>query len=424
MRLWFLKSLVGYVGVGRLFELSWDMRNYIGAAEAILREWRWDHLGVVTFGPGYPATIALAGAAFDLQPVPILILQILLSSVTPVLVGLIAEELTGRRLVGLVAASLSAVSLLSILFASFLWSETLFVFCVSASLLALLRGLAKPRRWLSILSGLLLGWAILPRSMRQLMPVACTLIAAINCWSHSNRTRRLMSNLLAGPLPAAAIALLMSGGWLVHNNLAHGLPTIALATPHGMAKIARLTELKVVGTPLPTIDSAFAAKIQDHPAASRRRFQAFYEVSTAEFARVLGGHPTGMVSTIAANAWINMTMESTPSHFPTHSATPYRQIIGFLRLPHIFYRGIVLTFIGGLILALRKQFKALLTLLTLYAYFAAVGAFAVDQGSRIFYPSQIASCVLMAVALVGIWDLARMGVMRLRRSDRADRAGP
>jgi len=406
LRLLFLNSLVHSAGTERLFQLSTDMRNYFGAAERIYRDFLFDHDGVLIFGPGYPTIIAILGAPFKMSAVAILTCQVLLSSVFTVLMAALTMTLTGRKSVGLVAGGLSAASLLAILYASFLWSETVFMLLVATSLFLLIEGMRCQRRWLCALSGALLGVAILTRSMAQGLPFMFVVIGIVYLWPIPLRQWRQVTHRLSGPLIAGAVALSISNAWVVRNYLVYDIPQVALASPMGLGKVNRLAMSSFEDIPYATADSLFVEKMRAHPDGFRK---AIYTVGVSEFRRYVTERPWSMALLLARNGFKNMTAESTTSHMPTRFKGIYKYFARILGVPGIKYRGLVLACLGALILLIQRHYRALMILVLLYLYFGAIGAFAIDQGSRIFFPAQIASLGLMSVALVQVGAWARTG---------------
>lgn len=161
-----VKSEAGYLR-DPYMELG-DSQQYLALAENLRRTGRfsWDG-GAVTFRlPGYPLFLALIRNNLLIMAV----LQSVLSALTVVFVGLTARKIFGR-VAGVVSAGLMAVDIPNILHCGMVMSESLFVFLISAAVIAFVW-----QRWW--LSGLVWGLACLTRPIAILsfVPFALFLI--------------------------------------------------------------------------------------------------------------------------------------------------------------------------------------------------------------------------------------------------------
>jgi 4-amino-4-deoxy-L-arabinose transferase-like glycosyltransferase len=127
-----------------------DTAEYLAAALGLLRFGTFTAEGIpcLVRTPGYPVML-LPGLALGNVEMITIVLQILLSCLTVFLVFKIALELTKDHHTACIAALLYALDPLSILFSSVLISETLFTFCITATVYCIIDFFAHARPRLS-----------------------------------------------------------------------------------------------------------------------------------------------------------------------------------------------------------------------------------------------------------------------------------
>lgn len=150
--------------------LHGDAIGYHDLALGILHSGSFESFGAFRT-PGYPGFLSAVYAVFGENPVPALFIQIIISSLTTVLVFFWARLAVGQR-AAIVAGSLYALEPRSVFNAVTLRSDTLFVVLFLASILLLVVGLKRGRTRAFLFSGLLLGACTLVRPVAQLFPVA------------------------------------------------------------------------------------------------------------------------------------------------------------------------------------------------------------------------------------------------------------
>lgn len=139
-----------------------------------------------------------------------LLLQILIGSMLPLIGMAIARYLSDKRSISIAVGAFLALEPFAILFSIFFYSETVFMFMFSSSVLLLFKFLKEERTVLFILSALLLGLSILTKPTAQYVPI---IFVGVLLWHYRAR--------LTSALPYAAgyglICLIVVSPWLYRN---------------------------------------------------------------------------------------------------------------------------------------------------------------------------------------------------------------
>lgn len=417
LRLAFFRTLLEYVGPERLTSLSTDMTGYYYAAQSIYGNLSWSSPAIMMFGPGYPTIIAVLSLPFGQNPSSIIIGQIILGSVGSALQGYLGFLLTDNRRIGIITGLLSSCSVLSIAYASFLWSETVFVLMLQVALILLIKARSQTSIWPIVISGFLLGVAVLTRSVAQILPL---LLAGWAYWwyriadsSSGWFRRRAMIRVLIISL----IPVMMAGGWTMHNKSCCQVNWLAMAGPVGMGKAVRLITSHTEGISYEQADSVFWNQVTSHKDFSSNNYRVIGEVASSQFLKTALNHPLATIYVLGKNAIHNVTVDSTPTHLPTRSHGILKVIADVTSIRWLNLRTLVLAIIGLTILLARRRFAASVLMGGICLYFGIMSAFALNQGSRIFFPAHIASSVLVAVVLNEIFDRTRHLIRRNNHSD-------
>ena len=162
--------------------------------------------------PGYPLLL-LPGVSLGAPELVTVMLQILLSTLTVILVYDLGWVVTRDRRTALIAAGLYAIEPLSALYASLILTETLFTFLVASALDLLVRYQASGRWRDAVLAAVPLAASIYVRPVSYFLPLWLgALLAAMALRSGPERTQRLTHAVL---FVVTAVALV--GAWQVRN---------------------------------------------------------------------------------------------------------------------------------------------------------------------------------------------------------------
>ena len=130
-----------------------------------------DEAAILTFGPGYGVFLGANFFLFGVNPLGIILVQILLSSFICLMLYRLGHELTGMKSVGYIAGYMSALSFTAISLSTIILSDTFFLFLFLWGNLAFLLGLKNRKRSYFIFAGITIGLSILTRSIGQFWPL-------------------------------------------------------------------------------------------------------------------------------------------------------------------------------------------------------------------------------------------------------------
>ena len=155
LRLLFLIFLGRGEAGGITESLPPDSVNYIYAADQIRNGFDLNTKGVIIFGPGYPAFLALAGDLFGPGAAALSIIQAFLGAGVSVLLVILVLQIFGRRDIAIIAGVLNTISLSAIRLSGSILSETTFIFTLLLGLILFLEGLKKDSTASFVASGFL-----------------------------------------------------------------------------------------------------------------------------------------------------------------------------------------------------------------------------------------------------------------------------
>lgn len=412
LRLLYFRVLVAQVGEERLAAMSTDMKNYYAAANAIASGFDFSHWGVTIFGPGYPSFLAMMGVPFEMSAYAMILGQVIVSSLASVLLAVLAKRLTGSARIGFAVGLINATSLLAIELSCYMWSETLFFALITAATLTQLLGHEKPKNiMLFVISGLLLASAALTRSVGQWLFLAMV-PSVLLVYGSGLPVRELLTwNRLRGPVTTVLVTVCLIGLWIGHNYSTIGVAHVAVSAPHGVSKAVKNIRVVSQGISFEEADAAFNEEVQQHRLHPQGFRRALATHARESFISLLIHEPLACIKVLAQNAFKNMTIDTTtegpPGKMPIISS-----LSPLFAFPGVNYRSLVLMFFGAVMLWRSRKYRLLGFLSIVLVYFGTLGAFAFDQGSRIFYPAQMAGSILIAYPLVAAFDFVRRLIKR------------
>jgi hypothetical protein len=122
-------------------------------------------------------------------------------------------------------------------------------------------------------------------------------------------------------------------------------------------------------------------------------------------------HPFSTIRTLERNAFKNMTVDSGGDYLRARGSWGWQ--VALVEIPGINFRTLILALVGTGILLVRRRIHLAMTVVVICMYYGFAGAFALDQGARIFYPAQIGWAILVAVTLVESFRHFRAKRMKL-----------
>jgi len=397
LRIIYLLLMFGYFHSDAVLNLFPDSQVYLRAARFILGVNVAADEDILMVGPGYPLYLAAFFKIFGYNAWPILIVQIIASGFASVFLYNISMILMENKKISLIAGMLSAVSLTSISLSVSIMTETLFFFMTLLAIYIFLKGL-KINRWsYFIVTGVCIGAASLIRSVGIFFPVVIIVIALIHTIGLPGAEKKAV---LIRSLAAALIIITVALSWSVRNLAKHDIFTVSetgvlaarnylcARVTHRAGSDLKLVEIRDAMAEPRIIDGREETLSQRHDHAVTTIIDTFKE------------HPGIFITTFIYNAWENIGFQST-----IHTL----QLPRFWREAKIYsrltssegksYLVFYLTLLGFLFLLYDKRVRPALILASIYLYFAFLSGFTFWQGSRIFFPGQIAWTILVGITL-------------------------
>ncbi|HWR83291.1 MAG TPA: phospholipid carrier-dependent glycosyltransferase [Candidatus Deferrimicrobium sp.] len=388
----------------QLLQLTPDVKQYTTSAEAIRSQFDFDTQGVVVFGPGYPAWLALLGLVLSPHPYWLLFVQIFLSAFSSVLVALFALDLTEDKPIAFAAGYLNALSMTSIWLANILLSETMFFFFLVFGLLAFLKGLRTDRGTYFLSAALLLSVATFTRSMGQFLFLVLLGVTFLHHWSSMRKNPKAVTRKLVWPLVASTLMVAVVAAWTLRNDHLYGFRQLALSASGGQAHLVRVTRETLDHVSYTEASASFDAEIQMLQDDSLSYYAAFDAHSQNSLRQLIREHPLLVARIYAGNVLSELNDEWGLQHvsLPRWSEQ-LRALISWIHKKGLNYRVSLLAVIGTIILVRKRKYQLLLILSLIYLYFALIAGFSHWQGSRIFYHGQIAWAILIAYPLIWLY---------------------
>lgn len=302
-------------------------------------------------------------------------------------------------------------------------SDTFFVFLFLLALTLWLQGIQNGKRPYFIMSGTLFGVAILIRSLAQLWPFLMIgivfLLSRLRFHQREIDRTGLRKAILKG-VTAALLALTVVSPWVFRNLSVHNLPIVAGAAGTGAEKLVGVViEDDIRETPNKFWDKWREDYAQKH---SIKDFNLAdnYRLCVWVAFKMLKERPGALLRAYLKLLWENLN-DINYLHrllFPRNKTRLIGYEYDYKRL-YLNYLNFVLSVTGVLILLVRRNYYSLIVLVSVYLYFMLMLGFGRWQGSRLFFPGQIAASILMSVPIVTlsgfIWSLIKKTIRRFAR---------
>ncbi len=421
LRLGYMILMLGQLTPEEILYQCPDARAYINISRGMLGLGPFDEDALLIFGPGYGAFLGVVFFLFGVVPHAVILIQILLSSIGCLLVYRLGMELTGSRAVGLVAGILAAVSFTSISLANVILSDCLFFFLFLLGNLLFLLGLRREKRAYFIFSGICIGVAILIRSIGQFWPlVMIFLVFVLPLEKTPHRLYISRLGLLKKAYIAPLIAVAIMSIWVVRNYYYYSIPMLTFASAGGPANVAGITLARVEEREVSDVRFQWIKDYQRETGDNDISRADEYRIISRAARYVFLHHPMEMIDTHLDLVWENL---NSVNEFYRIQLPKYEyQILGkmnWLRDRSLYYLGFLVSMAGFLILLLCRKWRAFIMLGLIYLYFALMIGCTRWQGSRLFYPGQIAWAIVIAFLMVMLvkWVMAavKYTVERIRR---------
>ncbi|PKK84758.1 MAG: hypothetical protein CVT49_00980 [candidate division Zixibacteria bacterium HGW-Zixibacteria-1] len=396
----------------QIMNLFPDTQTYLQAAEGLIGNNDIGRYDLYLVGPGYPFFLGLFAFALNKAYWLMILVQIILSCLSCVLIYEISIMLTGNRIIGVVAGLLSAFSMTSISLANAVLTETLFFFLFALSLYMFFKALNENRYWIYIVSGITGGFSILVRSVAILFPLLLVIFFLLYPIQEGAAGKKKV-------LPRFAVLILLfillPLVWGIRNNAVYGTPAIA-GTGLGAARVylsGKVLYNSQNRSPYEFReyrDSIFRAMEPDINAGN---FKKLNDESIDFVVSTFTNYPGLFIKAYFSTILENITSTSTLQQI---QLPQYKKTFKFLddNFSLDYKNPLVLVFfLVGFVILSRKNFRSAIILLMIYVYYALMSGITFGQGSRIFFPAQSAWPILVAIALIFLYDLILLAMRTL-----------
>lgn len=415
------------VGTSGVFDHCFDCKMYYTMGQAIASaDYAGAEFGFFNYGPGYGYFMALNVWLFGARPVMIIMVNIILSSLSCLLIYFLAMRLIRSYAVAIVAGGLLALSYTSILLSCCTLSDTFFFFLFLSALLVYLRALDNGSWMMFVLAGLLTGASVLTRSVGQFWFLMMIILAALvalrgDDLTIMHRFRRRELVIKAGA--AILIIFIMTGAWMARNYRVHGVATPAITSAIGPANLVAITMERLTGKGSNEVLGQWVQEYLTATGKTEAPLGELFKLYTQKARQGIDSLGWRVYATYFSVMWGNLN----EINYFHRLLIPQQD--GFtipierkIKTSGENYLSFILSMAGLVILLWRRQLHAAMTLGGIYLYFASMIGFFRWAGSRYFFPGQIAAVILIAVALV--WAGSSIAELVRRRFARWMPIGP
>ncbi len=405
LRLIMLTFSVEQSGFDAFWSSTVDTVNYFSIANDFLDGTNYAERFLFIFGPGFGAYLALIMTVCGEHIFPILFINIIISASSCCLMYLLANHLFHNRLVSIIASLLMVVSYTAISLSIIVLSDTLFFFLFLLSLYTLLTGIQKNRRLYFICSGLFMGYAILVRSIGQFWFVPIAIIILLSLTYHRTMKVRDIYNynkeIIQKGAITIAIILIVICTVSIRNYTVHNVFAITSTASGGLANVAAFTYELLDGTPRRAVRTQWYNDFMEENNRESITEKEMHIINQKKAITTFLHHPITMIQSHLLTAWTNANEINSLNRilFPKTKKFAIK-IEHFIRNYKLNYSGFILTILGLILLAINRHHKTMAIIALIYAYyFVMIGSY-YWQGSRLFFPAEIASSLSIAYLLV------------------------
>lgn len=393
LRVIYLILAVSYLGIDRLATYAPDSEVYLTVARHILTGDPMGDYAVFRVGPGYGLIIAIIRTIFGPGPVYLIVFNILMGSLAPVFIYLLAHDLIRHRVVALAAGLVCAVSFTSVSLSCAVLTDQPFFTFHAAGLWCFARGFNTGKwRWF-IASALIAGAAVFIRSTTQFWPFLLFLIPLVIPVQQKFSSRAAMIGRVGA---TAGIMLLLVLAWTARNQVKHDTFTFG---SNGVLTIRSCLGARAI---VDNTDEADIIALRERwEAEDGDRTEAYVEAyhrAKARFLTIFVDHPGWVIRAYIATLWSNIRAGN---HYPVGQIPALAPFWRLLIRIQESWLGVLIFFAaaaGVVCLFIDKNYPAAMLLGLTLVYFTLLAGFSFWQGSRIYFPAEMAWSILIVYA--------------------------
>ena len=425
IRMVYLLLVVNQIGFDGLMTALPDTINYLKVADDFLNGTNYGENYILIFGPGYASFLAAILFISGKTSILIVLIQVVLSSLSCVLIYNLALRLTDSSKTALIASILAILSGTSISLSVVVLSDTLYFFMFLLGLSLYIKALEKTYWRLFICSGILIGSAILIRSIGQLFPLAMFIFAlpfiCKKATFGSGIRIHFNKNLTIKVISGICIVLLIQGVWIVRNYKVHDIAILTSAGHGGIGNVAAFALEKIEGRNYREIRDEWHIMYKDQHNLKVLSPKESRNIDTAESKKIIKEHPWEVLGAYFSLTWENLMAVNTLNRilFPELKAEMIK-FEYFWRKEPVKHSCFILSMIGLITLLCKRKYKIALILGIVYFYCASTIGFTRWQGSRLFFPGQIAWSILIGYLSATTINFIKLYCFRPKTSPNID----
>ncbi len=405
LRLVYLKLASDNLGFIHFAQFAPDSQLYRTIADHILSPNKMGGYGLLRVGPGYALILAGIKVVFGSNLIWPILFSIVMGTLAPVAIYLLAFELLKDRTVAFLAGAISALSLTSVVLSTHILTDQPFFTMQAAALICFVRGYRTRNVWWFLAAGLIAGFGAYVRPMGQIWPVVFLFLVFVIPVGKAWWSRRQL--VLRGGV-TGLVMLLMVVGWSARNYAVHGLFTFG---SNGMLTVRSVLVSQMAQRSRDEGKSWYDYRgeweLEDGDRSAD--YAAAYGKARARVVKAFEQEPGLMLRVYLKNLGDNLTAGNI---YAGRQVPAIRPMVDWYNRQMKSWLGwvlVALSVIGIVTMALRRLGLAAWILGATYASFSLLLGASAYQGSRLHYPGEIASSILVAY-------LAVLVVRSLRRS--------
>jgi hypothetical protein len=206
--------------------------------------------------------------------------------------------------------------------------------------------------------------------------------------------------LLYKVLVCIAIVLSFETAWMARNYQVHGIATLSSGSAGGLGNVAAFAREQMEGTPYRQIRDGWLVRHMQERGDTTLNEDLVYEADLIAARKVIAEHPWEMLTAYLTLTWENLhAVNQLPRSMLPEWKSEVVKVEYFLRNNKLNYICFILSILGIVVMLFRRNYIAAFTLALVYLYFVSMIGFTRWQGSRLFFPGQIAWSILIAAAV-------------------------
>jgi 4-amino-4-deoxy-L-arabinose transferase-like glycosyltransferase len=362
-------------------------------------------------GPGYGMMLAVIRWLFGDNLLWPILANVLLGSLAPVAIYLLAHLLIRSRAVSLIAGSICALSFTSLSMSNSILTDQPFFTIHAFTLVAFVWGFQTGKTKWFLIAGFLAGIATLIRSSGEFWPWIFLLIACAIPMQPAFRSRwEMIRRASVTPL----IMLIFILGWSARNYNETGIFTF---NTNGLYALRGYLLNQAVCEHTPGCvwkDQGLAWSIEDGDKTAPP--SVAYARAKARVKSIIQEHPDWVMQTYFTVLTDNVRNMNNFMYQHLPAFRPFT-IFVYDQLKRWFWVVLIFLSLAGVVrlLIVGNQLAAYL-LGAGYGYFTLVAGLSMFQGSRLHYPAEMAAAILIAYSLVELGRAMRRRVAITRMS--------